>query len=228
MNIHTAFDLLAWSAAALIGWFIARKGWLASLPKRTVKTDPNYFTTLALGAITGAIGFGSLNLNYSGLPQLGHSIAGALVGGILAVEVYKWRFGLRGSTGGQFVAPLGRLGCFFSGLPDYTYGTATMLPWGVDFGDGVRRHPVQLYEAGAMLAFLFIYLSGLARGSASLLRDGFYVFVAWYGTQRFLWEFLKPYPKMIGPFNLFHMLCAAMLAYSYLMIVRGRDLRPAL
>jgi len=29
---------------------------------------------------------------------------------------------------------------FFAGLPDYTYGTATKLPWGVDFGDGIPRH----------------------------------------------------------------------------------------
>ena len=34
-----------------------------------------------------------------------------------------------------------------------TYGTPTALPWGVDFGDGVPRHPVQLYEAATMAAF---------------------------------------------------------------------------
>jgi prolipoprotein diacylglyceryltransferase len=234
MAIHTVFDLLGWTLAALIGRWISGQGWLsASVPRRTLKSDPHYFTALALGAILGAILFGSVNLNLAGFFTLGHSIAGALAGGIVAVEVYKWRRGLRGSTGAMFVAPLalgiavGRIGCFLAGIPDYTYGIPTTLPWGADFGDGVRRHPVQLYESAAMLMFLLIYLRGIARGHTLFLRKGFYVFVAWYGAQRFMWEFLKPYPKLLGPFNLFHMLCLAMIAYSSFMIARSRDLRPA-
>jgi phosphatidylglycerol---prolipoprotein diacylglyceryl transferase len=31
-------------------------------------------------------------------------------------------------------------------LSDKTDGIATNLPWGVDFGDGISRHPTQLYE----------------------------------------------------------------------------------
>jgi phosphatidylglycerol---prolipoprotein diacylglyceryl transferase len=49
---------------------------------------------------------------------------------------------------------VGRLGCFFSGIEDRTYGTPTDLPWGYDFGDGILRHPVELYEAvGAAAIF---------------------------------------------------------------------------
>lgn len=220
--------------AALIGRWIAGKGWLTgTTEKRTLKSDPNYFTVLALGAIAGAILFGSLNLDLAGLLVPGHSIAGALAGGIIAVEIYKWRRGLDGSTGIPFVAPLaigiavGRIGCFLAGLPDYTYGVPTALPWGVDFGDGVRRHPVQLYEAAAMLIFLLIYLREIRRRNAMFLQNGFYILVVWYGAQRFMWEFLKPYPKLLGPLNLFHMLCLAMIAYGFFMIARSRDLRPA-
>jgi prolipoprotein diacylglyceryltransferase len=235
MVVHTVFDLLAWTIAALLGVWIAKQGWLTgTAPKRTIKSDPHYFTALALGAIAGAILFGSVNLNLAGAITLGHSIAGALAGGIVAVETYKWRKGVRGSTGTIFVAPLaagiavGRIGCFLAGLPDYTYGIPTTLPWGVDFGDGVPRHPVQLYESAAMLLFLLWYLRGIARGNALFVCDGFYVFVAWYGAQRFMWEFLKPYPKLLGPLNLFHMLCLAMIAYGFFMIARSRDLRPAI
>src|SRR5215471_519694 len=141
MVVHTVFDLLAWTLAALVGRWVVSKGWLASAaPKRTLRSDPNYFTALALGAIAGAILFGSLNLDLAGLLTFGHSIAGALAGGIIAVETYKWRQGLNGSTGAIFVAPLalgiavGRIGCFLAGLPDYTYGIPTTLPWGIDFG----------------------------------------------------------------------------------------------
>ncbi len=232
MLIHVIFDLLAWTVAALIARAIGAKRWLAGVSqRRTPFTDPYYFIALGLGAIAGALLFGSANLELAGMLAPGHSIAGALVGGIAAVEVYKWRQGVRVSTGVALVAPLaagiavGRIGCFLSGLPDYSYGTPTELSWGIDFGDGVKRHPVQLYESAAMLSFLVLYLLEVARGSRLFLRQGFYLFVGWYGLQRFAWEFLKPYPKLFGPFNIFHVLCFFMFAYGIFMMGRSRDLR---
>jgi prolipoprotein diacylglyceryltransferase len=78
----------------------------------------------------------------------GKTIVGALLGGTIAVEVTKARLGIRERTGDLFAIPLtvgiaiGRVGCFLAGTQDGTYGVATSLPWAVDFGDGVRRHPV--------------------------------------------------------------------------------------
>ncbi|HEX3944024.1 MAG TPA: prolipoprotein diacylglyceryl transferase family protein [Rhizomicrobium sp.] len=234
MLIHTMFDLLAWPSAGLLGWWIGRRGWLAGFSARPrLQDNPWYFISLALGALAGAVLFGSFNMNLAGLWTFGHSIAGAIAGGVVAIEIYKWLRGIRGSTGLPFVGPLalgiavGRLGCFFAGLPDYTYGTATHLPWGVDFGDGIRRHPVQLYESAAMLLFLIFWLRALATRETAIIRNGFYLFVAWYALQRFAWEFLKPYPAIIGPFNLFHLICIALLAYSIFMIRGSHDLRAA-
>ena len=233
MFIHTVFDLSGWFTAALVGVLVGRLKLLPSSANRTPFSDPGYFIALGLGALAGAILLGSLNLNLAGTFAIGHSIAGAIVGGIVAVEIYKWANGIHGSTGAGFVAPLaagiavGRLGCFFAGLPDYTYGVPTSLPWGVDFGDGIARHPVQLYESAAMLVFLVVYLGAVARGSPLFLRNGFYVFVLYYGVQRFLWEFFKPYPPVLGPFNVFHILCLAMIAYSLVMIGKNRELHPA-
>jgi prolipoprotein diacylglyceryltransferase len=198
---------------------------------RTPLRDPGYFIALALGAIVGALLFGSLNMHLAGLWQIGHSIAGAVAGGIVGVELFKRAKGIRGSTGGQFVAPLalgiaiGRLGCFFAGLPDFTYGTPTKLAWGVDFGDGVPRHPVQLYESAAMLLFLALYLRGLAADSQLARKQGFYLFVGWYALQRFVWEFLKPYPSVFGPFNVFHLICIVLIGYSVLMMRKADELR---
>jgi phosphatidylglycerol:prolipoprotein diacylglycerol transferase len=141
---------------------------------------------------------------------------------------------VQGSTGGQFVAALaigiavGRWGCFFAGLPDYTYGIPTSLPWGVDFGDGISRHPVQLYESFAMLGFLAVYLSAIAHSNALFLRQGFYLFVGYYAAQRFAWEFLKPYPTIIGPFNLFHILCVLMFAYAAVMLGKTHESHSAI
>ena len=231
MFIHTFFDLLAWLSAFAMARFVSRIGWLAQT--RTPMRDPGYFIALSLGAIAGALAFGSFNMVLAHLWQIGHSIAGAIAGGIVAVEIYKLARGIKGSTGAQFVAPLalgiavGRWGCFFAGLPDFTYGTPTSLPWGVDFGDGIHRHPVQLYESFAMLSFLAVYLLEISRHNAFVLRQGFYLFVAWYAVQRFVWEFLKPYPSVIGPFNVFHIICLMMLAYSLFMMRTNHELRAA-
>lgn len=233
MPVHLAFDLSAWLCAWLAGLAAARLGLLPAR-SRSPFTDPGYFIALGLGAIAGAVLFGSINMRAAGFLQPGHSIAGAIVGGIAGVEIFKWRRGIRGSTGVQFVVPLavgiavGRWGCFFAGLPDYTYGIPTTMPWGVDFGDGIPRHPVQIYESFSMLVFLTIYLSGLARRSPFFLGQGFYLFVGYYAFQRFIWEFLKPYPALAGPFNLFQILCALLLLYSVFMMSRNHDYREAL
>jgi len=232
MIIHTIFDIAAWLSAWAMARFVARRGYLKAAA-RTPARDQGYFIALGLGAIAGALLFVSSNMRLAGFWQIGHSVAGAVAGGIVAVEIFKWLTGIRGSTGGQFVAPLaigiavGRWGCFFAGLPDYTYGTPTSLPWGVDFGDGIPRHPVQLYESAAMLLFLAVYLRNIARGSQLFLRQGFYLFVGWYALQRFFWEFLKPYPVVIGPLNLFHLVCLALFGYSLFMMRQNHELRAA-
>ncbi len=178
MLIHTVFDVLAWISGGLIGWWISRRGYLArgGIVTRTPFRDPAYFTALGLGAIAGAVLFGSLNMSIGGRFEIGHSIAGAIGGGVIAVELYKRVAGIRASTGVQFVAPLalgiavGRWGCFFAGIPDYTYGTPTHLPWAVDFGDGIPRHPVQLYKSSRCW-FSSSFSSGKSRAATNLSCD---------------------------------------------------------
>jgi len=191
-------------------------------PREPWRVHRLYIASGSLGATLGAYLAGSVNLWLSGIGGVGRSIEGALAGGIIAIEILEGRAGIRGSTGLRFVAPLaaaimvGRIGCFLAGLDDMTYGTPTRLPWGVDFGDGVTRHPVQLYESLAMAVFLVAFIGLVQRGNETVLRTGFYLFVGIYAAQRFLWEFLKPYGTLVGPFNLFHLLSLALLAYALL------------
>lgn len=89
----------------------------------------------------------------------GKTIVGALVFGLISVELMKRYIGLYQSTGDLYAVPLalgiaiGRIGCFLTGLFDNTYGTPSTLPWAINFGDGIPRHPTQLYEI-AFLLFL--------------------------------------------------------------------------
>ncbi|MGH6933379.1 MAG: hypothetical protein ACREEE_13210 [Dongiaceae bacterium] len=67
---------------------------------------PVYMGVVWVGTVIGAIGLGSLNLSLAGMPGFGRSIIGALAGGIVAAEFYKFLQGVRGSTGIVFVVLL--------------------------------------------------------------------------------------------------------------------------
>jgi prolipoprotein diacylglyceryltransferase len=227
MPIHLAFDLLAATAALAMTVFV--HGWRLRAAGQKIETaGPLYAVALVAGAALGGFGAGTLNLWLLGEGGVGRSILGALAGAILAVELYKRARGIRGSTGLIFVPAfatsvmVGRWGCFLSGLEDQTHGTPTALPWGHDFGDGIARHPVQLYESFTMGAFLVLALYLLWRRSPGFMAWGFYLMVLVYAGQRFLWEFLKPYPPLLGPFNLFHFICLGLMIYSAAMIARAR------
>lgn len=219
---HTVFDLGAWASGAVAGYGLYRWRLKETAARIAGQVRPGYFLSLALGAVAGAWAAGSANTLQGPAPAFSHSIAGALAGAIAGVEIYKALRGIGGSTGAIFVGSfvtgviVGRLGCLFAGLPDRTYGTPTALPWAVDLGDGIGRHPVQLYESGAMALFLTAYIFGLARRAPWAVRHGFYAMCIAYGVQRFVWEFLKPYPKLAGPINLFHLLSAGLVIYGWI------------
>ncbi|MDR3508162.1 MAG: prolipoprotein diacylglyceryl transferase [Caulobacteraceae bacterium] len=225
---HAPFDLLAWASGLGLSVVLYRWRLKAAAEQIARKVDGVYFLALALGAIPGAWLAGSLNTLRGPAPALSHSVAGALVGAIVGVEIYKALRGVKGSTGTLFVGSfalgvvIGRFGCLFAGLSDRTYGAPTSLPWAVDLGDGVGRHPVELYESDVMAVFLAAYLIGLARRAPWAMRRGFYVLCTVYGLQRFVWEFLKPYPRLLGPFNLFQLLCLGLVAYGWIWFVGDR------
>ncbi|MDB5469658.1 MAG: prolipoprotein diacylglyceryl transferase [Caulobacter sp.] len=185
---HIVFDLLAWGGGLALGWAVSRWRLREATQALAMKTGPGYFVALALGAVPGAWLAGSLSSLQGPHPALSHSVAGALVGAIVGVELYKAVRGVKGSTGGVFTAPfalgvvIGRWGCLFTGLTDGTYGSPTSLPWAVELGDGVGRHPVQIYESLTMAVFLAAYLFGLARRRPWALQRGFYALCIAYGA----------------------------------------------
>ena len=108
---------------------------------------------------------------------------------------------------------IGRIGCFLAGLEDGTYGSETSLIWGIDFGDGIKRHPTQIYEIIFLgsLTISFKFLENAKIVSLTLdkfkffksnhLPDGFKfkIFLFSYLLFRFCIEFIKPvYPFSFG------------------------------
>ena len=222
MALHIVFDAIAWVAAGLSLLLLTK--WTGVRFAPAPISDIHYIAALIFGAGVGAVLFGTANAWLSHQTSMARSIEGAIAGAIIAVELYKRAAGIKARTGARFALPLavgvavGRIGCFFAGLEDLTHGTPTELPWAHDFGDGIMRHPVQLYESAAMAAFALIYIWRVRRNDRFVIDNGFYLAVGFYGAQRFVWEFIKPYGTLVGPFTLFHLLSAAIVAYAVVMI----------
>ena len=206
LHPHLVFDVLAYAA----GFQLLR------VLRRRQSTVPPTTTYAGLWLLAGAIfgaALGAKLLAWAEHPVVyfeplangqlhawlgGKTVVGGLLGGWLGVKLAKWANGIERRTGDVFVWPLlagmmiGRVGCFLTGLADMTHGVATALPWGVDFGDGVRRHPTQLYEI-AFLALLGLALFALRR---RLPTGGlFRCFLGSYLLWRFGVEWIKPSPK---------------------------------
>jgi prolipoprotein diacylglyceryltransferase len=146
----------------------------------------------------------------------GKSIAGGLIGGLVAVELVKHWLGVKRATGDLFAVPLavgiavGRVGCFLTGLEDETHGLPTPVPWGIDFGDGIPRHPTQFYEI-AFLALFTVMLWWLLR-RPHVEGDVFKLFMVGYLGFRLWLEFLKPGVALAG-LNAIQWACGATLLY---------------
>ena len=234
--VHTLFEAVAYAVGFRLFLRERRRSALPAL------ADRESSLAIGIGAIFGAalgakIAYWLYDPAYAfaGFPDWihllqGKSIIGALLGGLAGVEIAKKLDGVRGSTGDAFVWPLmlgmaiGRIGCFLSGLDDHTAGNPTSLPWGVDFGDGVPRHPTQLYE----VAFLGVFALLLGRRGKRLTRvgDRFRAFMIGYLAYRLLVESIRPIPLYyFGLLSGLQLLCVAGLLYYHRDIPRiAKDL----
>ena len=222
MLIHLLFDALSYLTAYLVSKYL-----ITSQPNAVpLQYKENYYTVIIIGFVTGAIFLGSLNIYLSQDEKviIGKSILGALFGAIFFIEIYKRIVGISVSTGAYFVPSLaigiaiGRIGCFFAGLEDFTYGIKTDFFLGYNFGDNIPRHPVQLYESVVMMLF-FLYSLWLYHFKKSLFEQTiFYQFIFIYASSRFIWEFLKPYETVFLGLNIFQLVCLVLVGYAFVFL----------
>jgi prolipoprotein diacylglyceryltransferase len=212
LPLHFAFEWLAYFVGGTLYWRMRER---SAFPAAAWEQ-----LAILSGVTLGAL-FGSKLLywlNYWDALQAqplaawlgGKTIVGALLGGLLGVELAKAGLGWKTSTGDSFVWPLlagiaiGRVGCQLSGVEDLTYGAPTGLPWGWDYGDGIPRHPTAIYE------ILGLGLIALALRFAPFLRqpgDRFRGFMVTYLALRLGLDGLKPphvppSPGALQPMNL--------------------------
>lgn len=192
MLVHTVLEMAGSTAGVLLYAYLRlRKG---------DAIDDRARLYVLIGAAIGAT-LGARLLWWIGEPGVpitqilaGKTVVGGLLGGLIGVELTKKIAGVRTSTGDLFVYPLitaiviGRIGCFLTGPADHTHGLPTDLPWGIAVGDGIRRHPVALYE----IAFLLMLVPLLR--NFRYPGNRFAAFLGSYLLFRLLADFLKPYP----------------------------------
>ena len=192
----------------------------------------------ALGALVGSRLIGILEnplVEYSQVNVIQllntKTIMGGLFGGLLGVELAKKRIGETLSSGDLFVFPIilgifiGRIGCFLSGINEFTYGIETTSIFGMNLGDGLLRHPTSLYEL-VFLILLFLWLKYIKK--STFLKPGnlFKWFMIIYFGFRFFIEFLKPNVFYVLGLSTIQLLCViCWLYYSQLIIQKIKNAR---
>ena len=219
VNIHLVLEYLAFFLAFRYYVFL-KKGIIDTITKTNR-------LSIILGATIGAF-IGSRVIAILENPLIisdvvsllnSKTIMGGLFGGLLGVELTKKIIGEKQSSGDLFVFPIilgifiGRIGCFLTGINEFTYGKETTFFLGMNLGDGLKRHPLALYEL-IFLIFLFILLLKLKK---KILQNGllFQYFMISYFTFRFCIEFLKPNVFFILSFSSIQILCLICLLYYY-------------
>lgn len=200
INIHLVLEYLAFFLAFRYYVFLRRN------QKDTISSNNRLSIILgaALGALIGSrlVGFLEnplIEFSKQNLLQLLNTktIMGGLFGGLLGVELAKKIIGEKQRSGDLFVFPIilgifiGRIGCFLSGINEFTYGKETTSFLGMDLGDGLLRHPTSLYEL-VFLILLFFVLKHFKNNFALKNGEVFKIFMLCYFGFRFFIEFLKP------------------------------------
>ncbi|MEO6037148.1 MAG: prolipoprotein diacylglyceryl transferase family protein [Saprospiraceae bacterium] len=199
IHAHLVFELLAYT----LGYQYYQ--WLRKRTDDPISNEQRIFIFIgaAFGAFWGSHLLGVIERPFEPRDAAllyflaNKTIVGGLLGGLAGVEITKKFLGVTRSSGDLMAYPLmlglaiGRLGCHLHGLADSTFGLPATLPWAIDFGDGVLRHPVNLYE------ILFLGLLAMpifTLGSRWILPDGgrFKLFLISYLLWRFCLEYLKP------------------------------------
>jgi Prolipoprotein diacylglyceryltransferase len=148
----------------------------------------------------------------------GRTVIGGLIGGTIGVRITKRLIGMKERRGNLFApavamgVAIGRIGCFCNGC---CYGKPTSLPWGVNFGDGIYRHPTQFYEAIFMLIMFFWIQYGFKR-ERTVPGYLFKILMIAYFVFRFMVEFIRTERLAFWGLSYFQLISVFVLVYLIL------------
>lgn len=196
------FPIESYPVMLFISLMVGGAIYLWQLKKDGIKSSNAFYIAL-FGIIGGTIGaklplifmyWNELNTNANSLNNIlqGRTVVGGLIGGTVSIFIAKKIFNIKERMGNQLAIPIavgmaiGRIGCLLRGC---CYGKETHLPWGIDFGDHILRHPTQIYEMIfdiSMVIYLYIRKQkGVKPGQM------YSIFLNGYLSFRFLLEFIR-------------------------------------
>lgn len=223
---HYIFELLAFFVGVRLYYFL----------KKGIKdpiSDENRLWIM-LGAMLGALIGSRLIAILEDPEHLGQisfvtlyqskTIVGGLLGGLFGVELTKKIIGVNIASGDIYVVPIivalfiGRIGCFSMGIDEPVFGRETSFFMGMDLGDGLKRHPVALYEMMYMVLLFFLFIR--IRKKELVNGDRFKLFMVLYFLYRFGIEFIKPYQPLFLNLSSIHWSALFIFLYYYKFIIR--------
>ncbi len=222
VNVHLWLEYLA--------FFVGFRYYVILRKQQGDQISSEHRLSIILGAVLGAF-IGSRLMGFLESPQPiqsaemlitvlnGKTIMGGLFGGLIGVELMKKMIGEERRSGDLFTLPIilgimiGRVGCFLTGVNEFTYGTVSKGPLAMDLGDGLLRHPIALYEI-VFLLILFWALGRVQRHFRRLPEGHLFQFfmIAYFGF-RFCIEFIKPNVFFVAGLSSIQWLCVLCWLY---------------
>jgi phosphatidylglycerol:prolipoprotein diacylglycerol transferase len=137
----------------------------------------------------------------------GIGIIGSLIGGFIAAVWFCHKTKLALLKFGDTLVPgialgqtVGQLACLMNGD---SYGRPTHVPWAITFTDprslaplNIPLHPIEIYEMAAyFLVFLLVWKTRMRYSTEGFT---FFIYLAGYGTARFIVDFYRGDPAMFA------------------------------
>lgn len=234
-QVKILYDLGWYITAFLVTWFFYKKvfsPWEIPQPFKKWQKGEYYLSVIA-GAMLGGMIISTFDgamipgRNPEWWILLSKSIAGALFWWVITAEIYKYIHHITTATGILFLPGIllgllvGRIGAIATWIRDFTYGLPTTLPWGMDFWDGIMRHPTMIYEMILLLIFFIVFCIWLSSKSRKWwIRNGFYVFIIVYFIYRFGVWFIQPYSQFWLGLSTYQVIAIPMITYGWYMIFK--------
>jgi prolipoprotein diacylglyceryltransferase len=118
---------------------------------------------------------------------------------------------------------IGRVGCFSAGVYEQAYGIPSSLPWAMDLGDGIARHPVALYEI-VYLLLLSVALRIVQKKYPLQPGALFKLMMIAYLVFRLLLDIIKPGWRYTLGLGSIQLACIAGLLYYHRYLLHPRTL----
>ena len=207
MSPYFFFEVFGIVAGAFVAWMI-------KMPAVKSRHKLDVYICGVAGLIIGLKAPVLLSYGFSSDMLInGKSYMGGLLGAFTAINLYKaFSHQTSSSFGGRFVIPLavaagfGKIGCYYNGC----CGGNFILP--VQFVESVFQF------LAALLLFLFYFRTK----RADLL---FPIYLLAYLVMRFLVEFVRIEPRVIGPFTIYHILAIVFIPILIYIISRRSHAR---